>query len=373
MMDTQFEKIHKHFSKASDRDECLGLKITVGEIQQVLSEQCRKKRTQGRILSSEEERLYQVYTSLKLTGREQGIFQQFVPQPLDNNLLSRQLAQLDHHGDAFTELLVKQDGSPCLHMGDVIDPVVITGGEHTRFTAGELIHRRVLHQSKEASVVSVDGANYILPPSSEFLLSNLEDFCDHLYLELDERSHDLIVLDPPWENKSVKRKKSYTMASEDMLLHLPIARLARPGCLVALWVTNNDRLEDHCLNTLFPAWGVTSVARWHWLKVTQTGDLISSMDEGHKKPYEILLLGRFSSAGYDAETERREVPEKKVLVSVPCSLHSKKPPLADVLRPYLPQNACCLELFARNLWPGWTSWGREALKHQNLIYYEEVT
>lgn len=52
------------------------------------------------------------------------------------------------------------------------------------------------------------------------------------------------------------------------------------------------------------------------------------MDEGHKKPYEILLLGRFSSAGYDAETERREVPEKKVLVSVPCSLHSKKPPLA---------------------------------------------
>lgn len=33
--------------------------------------------------------------------------------------------------------------------------------------------------------------------------------------------------------------------------------------------------------------------------------------------------------------------------------------LPEVLRPYLPSSPRCLELFARNLWPGWTSWGRE--------------
>ena len=31
---------------------------------------------------------------------------------------------------------------------------------------------------------------------------------------------------------------------------------------------------------------------------------------------------------------------------------------------YIPHGANCLELFARNLQPGWTSWGNEVLKFQ---------
>ena len=53
-----------------------------------------------------------------------------------------------------------------------------------KFSAPELLHRRVCHKSTEASVVDIDGTSYVLPPCSEFLLSNLQDFCDHLYLEL---------------------------------------------------------------------------------------------------------------------------------------------------------------------------------------------
>ena len=44
------------------------------------------------------------------------------------------------------------------------------------------------------------------------------------------------------------------------------------------------------------------------------------------------------------------------LVDVTCSmLHS----VVDILKPYLPDDTKCLELFARNLQPGWTSWGNE--------------
>lgn len=60
---------------------------------------------------------------------------------------------------------------------------------------------------------------------------------------------------------------SYDMMNEGGLQDLPVARLARPGCLVALWVTNNDRLKDFSLQTLFPAWALSDVARWHWIKV----------------------------------------------------------------------------------------------------------
>ena len=53
-----------------------------------------------------------------------------------------------------------------------------------QFSALELIHRRVLHTCTEASTVIISGTSYVLPPRSQFLLSNLQDFCDHLYLEL---------------------------------------------------------------------------------------------------------------------------------------------------------------------------------------------
>ena len=54
----------------------------------------------------------------------------------------------------------------------------------SQFSALELIHRQVLHTCTEASTVIISGTSYVLPPCSQFLLSNLQDFCDHLYLEL---------------------------------------------------------------------------------------------------------------------------------------------------------------------------------------------
>jgi hypothetical protein len=65
-----------------------------------------------------------------------------------------------------------------------------------------------------------------------------------------------------------------------------------------------------------------------------TGDLISSMD-GHKKPYEILLLGRCSMDEMFKESSResqkstsvKTLPKTFAFISIPCSLHSKKPPL----------------------------------------------
>jgi N6-adenosine-specific RNA methylase IME4 len=36
----------------------------------------------------------------------------------------------------------------------------------------------------------------------------------------------------------------------------------------------------------------------------------------------------------------------------------------EIFREYLPEDAACIELFARNLLPNWTSWGNE-VRQQN--------
>lgn len=41
----------------------------------------------------------------------------------------------------------------------------------------------------------------------------------------------------------------------------------------------------------------------------------------------------------------------------------------EILKEYTKPDVECLELFARNLQPGWTSWGNEVLKFQHLDYF----
>lgn len=43
---------------------------------------------------------------------------------------------------------------------------------------------------------------------------------------------------------------------------------------------------------------------------------------------------------------------------------------AEIMKEYLPNEPRCLEIFARYLLPGWTSWGLEILKFQHLSLYQ---
>lgn len=64
-----------------------------------------------------------------------------------------------------------------------------------------------------------------------------------------------------------------------------------------------------------------------------------------------------------------QVPRHLVVVSVPGA-HSRKPPVGMILQSLLrTNNLKCLEMFARSLMPGWTSWGNEVLKFQEVGRY----
>jgi hypothetical protein len=49
------------------------------------------------------------------------------------------------------------------------------------------------------------------------------------------------------------------------------------GALVALWMTNRERHWRFVEAQLLPAFGLTAVATWLWLKVTDNGTPVSQL------------------------------------------------------------------------------------------------
>ncbi|KAJ8883411.1 hypothetical protein PR048_015254 [Dryococelus australis] len=227
--------------------------------------------------------------------------------------------------------------------------------------------------SNVAVVSIVQGEKYLIPPRCRFFCYDVREMQKHIHL-LDD-SYDFILLDPPWWNKYIRRKKSksnstegYQMMYDEDVAQLPISSLAASGALVAVWCTNADSHLSAIRNSLFPAWGVTYIGKWFWLKVTCGGQTVCaySVPPG-KQPFEQIVFGWFQIEG-----RTYPLPEDgKIIVSVPSALHSHKPPLTDVVAKYLPPSPQCLELFARYLLPGYTSWGTEVLKLQQMCLYQQ--
>ncbi|XP_053268635.1 N(6)-adenine-specific methyltransferase METTL4 [Pleuronectes platessa] len=234
----------------------------------------------------------------------------------------------------------------------------------------DLFSRVTENRADGATVVTLMGEEYVIPPHASFLLS---DFTRIQPLVHYGRKFDLIVMDPPWENKSVKRSRRYSSLPSSQLKRLPIPLLASTNCLVVTWVTNRPSHLRFVREELYPHWGLEVVAQWLWVKVTTSGQFVFPLDSPHKKPYEVLVLGRYRpSAGHSpSSSETSEVPveDSRLIVSVPSALHSQKPSLSEVLQRYVGADASCLELFARSLQPGWTSWGNEVLKFQHKSYF----
>ncbi|XP_057894513.1 N(6)-adenine-specific methyltransferase METTL4 isoform X1 [Melospiza georgiana] len=241
--------------------------------------------------------------------------------------------------------------------------------EETSSAEQDLLSSIVENSSNCAKRIVLMGQKYLVPPRSSFLLSDIS--CLQPLLNY-KKKYDVIVIDPPWENKSVKRSNRYSYLSSWQIKQIPVPALAAPNCLVVTWVTNRQKHLRFVKDELYPHWSVKTLAEWHWVKITTAGEFVLPLDSLHKKPYEVLILGRVQGNVKEALRKSEGVlpiPEHQLIVSIPCSLHSHKPPLAAVLAEFLKPDVECLELFARNLQPGWTSWGNEVLKFQHIDYF----
>ena len=214
---------------------------------------------------------------------------------------------------------------------------------------------------------------YQIPPRASFFISKINEITAltwsmaalELYPEQSATAgpaqFDFILLDPPWENRSVKNGRFYdTVRDEDPLdtLKTMLEQHISPEGFVACWITNKAGVRSIALE-MFEAWGVRLVEEWLWLKITMHGEPVTEINGLWRRPYETLLVGK---KGGESARARPNGILRRIIIAVP-DLHSRKPNLKSLIEPMMPVDYRALEIFGRNLTSGWLTWGDECLKY----------
>ncbi|KAI8629531.1 MT-A70-domain-containing protein [Xylariaceae sp. FL1651] len=226
-------------------------------------------------------------------------------------------------------------------------------------------------KNRDTTSASAENESIFIPESSHHIQGTIESQ-RNTFLKTAPQ-FDLIVLDPPWPSRSVKRKSnSYATAydieeARNLLSQVPVLSHLKPGGLVAVWVTNKAAVTDLLTapGGIFAQWGVEPIGEWIWLKVTSTGEPVLNIESIWRKPWERLLIARKRGSFAPLPVSKR------VIIGVP-DVHSRKPNLRELFNDILPGNCQGLEVFARNLTAGWWSWGNEVLFFQHRYHWVAV-
>lgn len=252
---------------------------------------------------------------------------------------------------------------------------------------------------------------YIVPPQSTFLLCTVpltDTSIVHPIPGLPtDQKFNLILFDPPWPNRSVRRSSQYDVhpRTEMELLTsrlqdiLRVYSFGQPGhyaaeqcpssslgsdkqqyhsqvSLAAIWITNSEKARRTAYDALTTT-GFRICEEWIWVKITAGGQPISPLDGLWRRPYEILVIGRKGSVVHGSQSQATDLLgidpsriKRRVIAAVP-DLHSRKPNLKAVFEEIFFRSSSAeqvvdsysaLEVFARNLTAGWWACGNEVLK-----------
>ncbi|OHE93951.1 hypothetical protein CORC01_10738 [Colletotrichum orchidophilum] len=205
------------------------------------------------------------------------------------------------------------------------------------------------------------AAAHFIPPESTYLSGSIQETRESFLSTAPK--FDLIIMDPPWPNKSARRKTGgystvYGLKETRALLdQIPVAAHLADSGLVAVWMTNKATLADLLTSPrgVLASWGLEVAAEWQWVKITAHGDPIFDTESAWRKPWERLIIAR-------KRGNNQKVPGR-IIAAVP-DVHSRKPNLRCLFDDLLPQGYRGLEVFARNLTAGWWGWGNEILHFQ---------
>ncbi|KIW06879.1 uncharacterized protein PV09_02555 [Verruconis gallopava] len=233
-------------------------------------------------------------------------------------------------------------------------------------------------KSRTDQTVRLETFNFSIPPQSSFLLADciatdrFRNFVRWMSQEYNKpRNFNFILLDPPWENRSAKRRAAYeTNSVHSLIENMDLSNYLAPGGFVAIWVTNKSAHRELVLGAggIFESLNVSLVEEWIWIKTTAKGEPVMPVDGLWRKPYEVLLLARAPETRLQLARPVENVT-RRILAAVP-DFHSRKPCIKTLIEPLLPENYQALEVFARYLVQGWTSWGNEVLKYNHESTYE---
>ena len=173
-----------------------------------------------------------------------------------------------------------------------------------------------------------------------------------------QKKYQIIYADPPWDYKGQKQHtgkggkdsggaaKHYGCMKLPMLKRLPVQQLVDDNCLLFMWVTN-PHLDQGI--ELLKAWGfsyATVAFVWDKQRVNPGFYTMSQC--------ELCLVGKKGKI-----PQPRGARNIRQLVSSLRGKHSAKPQDVRSRIEMMFPSQQKVELFARDLSPGWDSWGDE--------------
>ena len=170
------------------------------------------------------------------------------------------------------------------------------------------------------------------------------------------KKYNIIYADPAWHydkrnegNRNVQQKYD-TMTFED-IYNLPVSDIADKNCILFLWVTY-PKLPQ-CIETI-QRWGFTyKTCAFSWVKKNKKSDsFFMGMGNWTRANNEICLLATKGNV-------KRVSASVRQIVYEPIEKHSKKPDLIRNSIVELVGDLPRIELFAREKFDGWDSWGNE--------------
>ena len=167
-----------------------------------------------------------------------------------------------------------------------------------------------------------------------------------------EGGFEVLLADPPWRfaansdaNPGKGARRHYSTMTLEQIAALPVREIAAPKALLLLWVTVPFR---HRADEIVRAWGFRSKSEVVWVK--------SRIATGYwsRNRHEVCVIA--TRGGFPCP--RPALFPDSVIVA-PTREHSRKPDeLQDVIDARLGDRRR-LEMFARRSRPGWTTWGND--------------
>jgi len=168
--------------------------------------------------------------------------------------------------------------------------------------------------------------------------------------------YNLIYADPPWSYRDRAGRRGaaahYSTMTVGEIAALPIAQLAAPDCLLAMWWVAPMPLEALLV---IEAWGfrLKTMKGFTWHKTTRHGHSHFGMGHWTRANTEDCL---FATRG---KPLRRDAGISQFVSAPRLEPHSSKPKEIRDLLVRLVGDVPRLELFARERTEGWKAWGQE--------------
>lgn len=172
-------------------------------------------------------------------------------------------------------------------------------------------------------ITSIGKCEFLIPPKCRFFNKRIEEISS--FLPTTEK-FDLIVMDPPWRSRYIKRlkkncrKKSYNFMENHEIKNIPLEDYIHEASILAIWCTNSHNYT--ITNEILDKWNLKLFSIWKWVKIDACGDLFNSFDE-NKKPYEKIFIAVHRENNF---LESRLEKDLNIFCQ-PSSIHSHKPAL----------------------------------------------